>query len=83
MPSSGMVREIEERRFPRPLYWDVLVNEIGGTAIRTNGHPAFDGFICPDGSHLDYRDRARFTLALARELGFSPIAAKRTAYKQN
>lgn len=37
----------------------------GVPGIHSDHEPALRGVDCPDGSHLDVRDRARFTDALA------------------
>lgn len=68
MPSSGLIREIEMRRYPRVLFWDRLLGETGMPGMHAAYDPALQGFSCPDGSHLDMRDRARFTKALAKAL---------------
>jgi hypothetical protein len=62
MPWSGMVREIEARRYPRALFWDRFLQEFGAAGAHATYEPALQEFACPDGSHLDVRDRARFTL---------------------
>lgn len=71
MPTGGMVREIEERRYPRALFWDRFVKEVGAPALRSVDNPALRNFACPDGSHLDMRDRPDFTRALSRALGLA------------
>jgi hypothetical protein len=68
MPSSGLVREIEARRYPRAQFWDRFLHESGAAGIHAAYEPTLREFVCPDGSHLDMRDRARFTEALARAL---------------
>ncbi len=69
MPTSGLVTELEERRFPRERFWDELARNVGAPAVHFADDPALRQFHCPDGSHLDVRDRARFTSALAAALG--------------
>lgn len=64
MPSSGLVREIERKRFPRSLFWDYLVKRTSARTIHFEDFPSLNYFVCPDGAHLDYRDRVRFTTAL-------------------
>jgi len=64
MPSSGLVREIERKRFPRSLFWDCLVKRTSAKTIHFEDFPSLNYFVCPDGAHLDYRDRVRFTTAL-------------------
>jgi hypothetical protein len=64
-PASGLVRRIEERRYPRERYWDSFARRVGGVALHFSDWPTLSAFNCPDGSHLDMRDRARFTEALA------------------
>lgn len=68
MPSSGMVREIEERRYPKVQYWDYFVQNIGVPALHSNYTPELSEFICPDGSHLDMRDQSGFTEKLVQVL---------------
>lgn len=69
MPTSGLVSEIDERRYPRHLYWDRLVAATSAQTLHWQDHPELSDFECPDGSHLDRRDRVRFTEAFARVAG--------------
>jgi hypothetical protein len=69
MPSSDMVREIENRRYPRELFWDRFINESSTTGIHSAYEPRLKEFVCPDGSHLDVRDQARFTHRLVDVIG--------------
>lgn len=69
MPTSGLVSEIDERRYPRHLYWDRLVAATSAQTLHWQDHPELSGFDCPDGSHLDRRDRVRFTEAVVRVAG--------------
>jgi hypothetical protein len=71
MPSSGMVREIEERRYPREKFWDPFVKEMRVPAVRSVDDPLLKEFSCPDGSHLDFKDRAKFTMAMTHALGLN------------
>ncbi|PKO72747.1 MAG: hypothetical protein CVU20_01605 [Betaproteobacteria bacterium HGW-Betaproteobacteria-14] len=68
MPSSGLVREIEARRYPRERFWERFQQEAGVTGLHAAYEPGLTGFSCPDGSHLDMRDRAAFSKALAAAL---------------
>lgn len=68
MPVSGMVREIEDRRYPRDRFWDHFAAEIGAPAINFEDFPKLANINCPDGSHLDVRDRQRFSLIMAEML---------------
>lgn len=68
MPSSGLVREIEQRRYPRERFWERFLQEADVTGIHAAIEPGLIEFACPDGSHLDMRDRAAFSLALAAAL---------------
>lgn len=61
MPSRGLIREIEEVRYPRALYWDRFVTATGVAALHFADEPALTEFRPPDGSHLDQRDVNRFT----------------------
>jgi len=68
MVSSGRVRDIEARRFPRERYWDPFVRSTSGTAIHFEDVPSLAFYTCGDGSHLDGDSAAQFSLALANEL---------------
>lgn len=69
-PSSGLVRAIEERRFPRPVFWDAFAATAGG-GLHADDVPAWQALHCPDGSHLDVHQRAYFTHALVEALGLA------------
>jgi hypothetical protein len=68
MPSTGVVRRIEEQTWPREKYWDVLVANTQANAIHFEDYPSLSKFECPDGSHLDVRDARIFTWSLAEIL---------------
>lgn len=65
MPRSGMVKQTDEKRFPRATFWNEFASQVGAESLNVEDHPALGAFQCPDGSHLDYRDRARFSETLA------------------
>jgi hypothetical protein len=68
MPSTGMVRQIEDRKYPRKLFFDEFSRKVGVPTLRTSDVPILRDFACPDGSHLDYRDREVFTTKLVSTL---------------
>lgn len=68
MPTSGMVREIYERWYPRTNFWDRFAKEVEAPTLNFADVPSLRDFACPDGSHLDGRDRVKFTLALLSAL---------------
>jgi hypothetical protein len=65
LPASGLIRAMEDKRYPKDQFWDRLVAEAGAPAMRTRDDLVLATFNCPDGSHIDVRDRARFTTLLA------------------
>jgi hypothetical protein len=69
LPSSKLVRLLEERRFPRALFWDRFAETVAAPTLHFEDVPALREFTCPDGSHLDFRDRARFSAALVEAIG--------------
>jgi hypothetical protein len=69
MPSSGDVQKIFERQFPPEQFWDVFAQASHAAAVNFADMPALREFRCPDGTHLDQRDRAAFTEALVGALG--------------
>ncbi len=70
MPVHGMVRAIEQRQFPRSRFWDRWAALTSAHTVHFEDVPALRDFVCPDGSHLDYRDQARFTAALIAAADF-------------
>ncbi len=64
MPTSGKRWESNQRTVPKPLYWDNFAARTQATCIHFKDYASLSGFDCPDTSHLDYRDSARFTKAL-------------------
>ena len=71
LPSSKLVRLLEERRFPRALFWDRFAEAVFSPTLHFEDVPALREFTCPDGSHLDFRDRVRFSTALVAALGLA------------
>jgi hypothetical protein len=67
-PTSGYIRLIDDRRFPRPLFWDRFTAAVSAPELNFEDVPALRGFYCPDGSHLDMRMRKPFTTALVEAL---------------
>ncbi|MFI4920086.1 MAG: hypothetical protein ACHQAZ_00425 [Gammaproteobacteria bacterium] len=67
-PESGYVEEIDDRLYPRRQFWDLFASGAGGQNLNFEDDPVLKRFICPDGSHLDYRQRASFTDALVNTL---------------
>jgi len=69
LPKSGLVRMIDDRRTPRAMFWDRFAALAGAPVLHFEDVPALSGLQCPDGSHLDFRQRAGFTRDLVRALG--------------
>lgn len=69
LPKSGLVRMIDDRLYPRPLFWDRFESIAGVPSLHFEDVPALRELNCPDGSHLDFRQRAYFTIELSRALG--------------
>jgi hypothetical protein len=67
-PRSGYIRETDDRRFPRDLFWARFTAAVPAISLNFEDVPAMASLSCPDGSHLDYRDRRRFTEALVSAL---------------
>lgn len=67
-PESGYVREIDDRLYPRRQYWDAFAAVSGVQTLNYEDVSALAALHCPDGSHLDYRDRERFTTELVSAL---------------
>jgi hypothetical protein len=66
VPISGFIREVDEKNFPRKQYWDMLASTTHGLTINFADYLELSHFICPEGGHMDLRDRAAYTRSLAR-----------------
>jgi hypothetical protein len=67
-PRSGLVREADERMFPRQRYWSRFTEIVRAPVLHYEDVPALAAFVCPDGAHLDMRDQQAFTRELVRNL---------------
>ncbi len=65
MPVSGDVRAVLDQLWPDDRYVDVFAHRINAPIVDSWRDPQLNGFTCPDGSHLDYRDAAVFTRIFA------------------
>lgn len=74
LPTSGLVREIDEHRYPRDIFWNRFVATVGTPTLHFEDVPALKALQCPDGSHLDFRQREAFTRTFAGALGLSRAA---------
>lgn len=71
LPKSGLIREIDDRRFPRALFWDRFTAEVRTPTVHFLDVAAWRHLDCPDGSHLDLRQREAFTRGLVDALGLA------------
>ncbi|MDB9786990.1 hypothetical protein OAB57_02695 [Bacteriovoracaceae bacterium] len=64
-PSTGKVRELENKFAPRAGFWDQIVNVTQpDQAIHFEDHPNLANFECPEWSHLSSEDAKIFTSEL-------------------
>lgn len=65
MPTGKLVWEIDRRRYPRERFWNRLSDIPNITTIHFQDYAGLQFMELPDGSHIDMRDKARFTGNLA------------------
>lgn len=65
LPTSGKIWDLDQRHWPRRLYWDRFAQQTIAETYHFEDYLSLSGFECPDGSHLDYADAIRFTHAFA------------------
>jgi hypothetical protein len=63
VPSSGPVREVEARVFPRAEYWERLLRTTGAPGVHFEDLPATRGVICPDHTHVKAGDAVHVATA--------------------
>ena len=61
LPQSGNSRAFEDAFWPKSKYWDPLGALLSLRTVHYLDHATLRDFTCPDGSHLDSGDSARFT----------------------
>ena len=64
MPTSGEAWQMSEKYYPRSAYWDQLEAITESPTLHFRDDPGLSGFVCPDASHLDYRQATEFTSQL-------------------
>ena len=68
LPTTGEYYELDQRQYPRERYWDRFAALTSAQMLHFQDVPALRDFDCPDGSHLDYRAKPRFTGLLIKAL---------------
>ncbi|MBC3920260.1 hypothetical protein H8L32_22540 [Undibacterium sp. CY18W] len=66
MPTTGLVKEADEQLYPEDRFLDVFFANSHLPILYDKNYPAIKDFKCPDGSHLDQKDRASFSAIVAR-----------------
>ena len=63
-PSTGKLRDLENKYTPRKAYWDRILEVTGAPGIHFEDHSQLQGFDCPEWSHLTKADATKFTQRL-------------------
>lgn len=79
MPVSKERWKIERQKTPADRYWQKFITQLKVDSIHFADYPELTSFELPDTSHLDMRDRPRFTQALLNHLN-GELAVKPTRY---
>jgi hypothetical protein len=67
-PTTGEHLRITEQFMPKNAFWDRLAQYTTGHTIHFLDFAEHETFECPDASHIDQRDKQRFTNALLDEV---------------
>ena len=59
-PTDKMINQIILRRYPRDMYWNQLANQ-HEHSYHFSDYDELSSFDLPDGSHIDQKDKQRFT----------------------
>lgn len=60
-PSTGGLRELENRITPRAHYWDRVLEATGAPGVHFEDHAELRSFTCPEWSHLSKEDATLYT----------------------
>jgi hypothetical protein len=74
-PSSGPYLELENKVYPRTLFWDRLLKETNAPGVHFADYPEIASYNCPEWSHLAPKDAISYTQALI------PILEQKTGWK--
>lgn len=74
-PSAGEHLALDEKNYPRALYWDAYARVSPAPMIEFRDEPGFASITLPDTSHIDGADVPRFTDALLAVLARRGIIA--------
>jgi hypothetical protein len=64
-PSTGGLKELEDKLTPRQPFWDALLEATRCPGIHFEDYESLRGFDCPEWSHLSAEDAADFSRRLA------------------
>ena len=76
-PTAGPYWDLDQRTYPRALYWDAFAARTSAVAIHFQDVPGMRSLPLPDASHVNYWDKPAFTESLLDELvraGLFPTA---------
>lgn len=62
-PTSKLIWDIDQKKHPRKMFWNEL-EKLHKPSIHFSDYVSLSKYKLPDGSHLDYRDKADFTASL-------------------
>lgn len=82
-PRSGLVRAADDRAYPRNMYWQTFIRIVAAPSLHYADVPWMASVICPDGSHLDQRDRVMFTRELVHALPLLKRGDRRVAIPEH
>jgi hypothetical protein len=67
-PSSGGFWEMEQKNYPRELYWDALLRYTDTPGVHFSDYQETARFVCPEWSHLSPEDAVTYTEQLIKIL---------------
>ena len=67
-PVTGSQYRLAEAAYPRHLYWDAVMARYGFNNLLAEDIPEMDGIELPDESHMDRKDKAKYTRILFEAL---------------
>ncbi|HDL08174.1 MAG TPA: hypothetical protein ENG35_05480 [Desulfobacteraceae bacterium] len=67
LPSTGKHWELDNKFYPKKEYWDKIASVTGACTIHFQDISGMKQLVCPDTSHLDYRQAPLFTRVMAEE----------------
>ena len=62
-PTGKLVWEVDQKKYPKHIFWN-NIQKMHSASVNFSNYYSLSQYDLPDGSHLDFRDKKKFTVSL-------------------